>query len=223
MFDKIEMYAPIWIRTIDEASVDNDIIVSIDPSQTFNSWNVVVTDDNGKSFTYGPFETNNERINPIDMLKGNEEGDFTANITMNTASGDVVESGEFFLKKIVDSESIGNRFSVIFNYAQSDAVIANEQTIRNDMAGRIAEGNKVMIHGHTDLIGSTSGNKTLSLKRANEVKDIFDDEFKKSSKNIYTEAIGYGEAMTPATFNNDLPEGRFYNRNVIVDVIPLAK
>jgi outer membrane protein OmpA-like peptidoglycan-associated protein len=80
-----------------------------------------------------------------------------------------------------------------------------------------------MIHGHTDLIGSTSGNKTLSLKRANEVKDIFDDEFKKSSKNIYTEAIGYGEAMTPATFNNDLPEGRFYNRNVIVDVIPLAK
>ncbi len=223
MFDKIEMYAPIWIRTVDEASVDNDIIVVIDPTQDFESWNVVVTDNDGQSFSYGPFVNHNERINPIEMLKGREEGDFTANITMKTANGEIAESGEFYLQKVVDSESIGNRFSVIFNYAQSDAVIANEQTLRNDMASKIDVGNKVLIHGHTDLIGSTSGNKRLSLQRANEVKDIFDDEFKKTSKNIYTEAIGFGEAMTPATFDNSLPEGRFYNRNVIIDVIPLQK
>ncbi len=221
MFDKIEMYDPVWIRTVDEASVDNDIIVSIDPTQEFDSWNVVVTDDAGQSFSYGPFVTHNERINPINLLKGKDEGDFTANITIKTNSGELVESGEFNLEKIVDTKSIGNRFSILFNYAQADAVIANEQTLRNDMAAKIGEGNKAMIHGHTDLIGSTSVNKRLSLERSTEVKDIFDDQFKKESKNVYTEAIGYGEAFTPTTFDNSLPEGRFYNRNVIIDVIPL--
>ncbi len=223
MFDKIEMYKPIWIRTLDEASVDNDIIVSIDPKQNFNSWNVIITDEKGQTYSYGPFETHNEHINPIEMLKGKGEGDFKANITINTNNGDIVETGEFALRKIVDIESIGNRFSVIFNYAQSDAVISNENTLRNDMADKIPEGNKVIIHGHTDIIGPNPTNKKLSLQRATEVKEILDNEFKETSKDIYTEALGFGEAITPATFDNSLPEGRFYNRNVIIDVIPLTK
>lgn len=39
-------------------------------------------------------------------------------------------------------------------------------------------------------------------------------------KNVTFETSGFGEDDQVAPFENNFPEGRFYNRTVIIDIIP---
>lgn len=61
--------------------------------------------------------------------------------------------------------------------------------------------------GTTDVIGSPQYNKELSLKRANSISSLFSGK---------KEIIGFGPDNT--TFNNNLPEGRFYSRTVKIEI-----
>lgn len=61
--------------------------------------------------------------------------------------------------------------------------------------------------GTTDVIGSPQYNKELSLKRANSISTLFSGK---------KEIIGFGPDNT--TFNNNLPEGRFYSRTVKIEI-----
>jgi len=80
-------------------------------------------------------------------------------------------------------------------------------------------GNTVIVHGHTDIIGSEAGNQKLSQERADQAKSIIDDQLGKENKKINVQAIGIGQTNMQYTFENKNPEGRMYNRNVFVEVI----
>lgn len=223
VFDNEDLNREVDIKIIDKASVDNDLIFSLKPGTMFETWSVVI---NGKNLTksYGPFENDVERINPVDLLAGLDEGDYVARVVINKAGGQsVTEETEFTLYKETD-EIIGQRYTILFDYAQQEAVKKYENTLRTKIADRIpAKGYRTIIHGHTDAIGQTNTNRRIAIDRANETKGILDNEFQNDSKNVPVEAIGFGENMTPSTFNNDLPEGRFYNRNVTIDIVPMRK
>jgi outer membrane protein OmpA-like peptidoglycan-associated protein len=61
----------------------------------------------------------------------------------------------------------------------------------------------------------------LSLARANDVKSILADALTKSgNKNVQFEVLGFGEDESVSPFANKLPEQRFYNRTVIIDIVP---
>lgn len=223
VFDDEELNKEVEIRIVDKASLDNDLIFALKPGTLFDSWSIVI---NGKNLTksYGPYENDVERVNPVDLLAGLEEGDYTARVIINKTGGQTVtEETEFTLYKEVDKE-LGQRFTILFDYAQQDAIKKYENTLRNRIADRIpAQGFRTIVHGHTDMIGQPNTNRRISIDRANEVKGILDSEFKNDSKNIAVEAIGFGENDTPNTFPNNLPEGRFYNRNVTIDIVPTRK
>ena len=69
----------------------------------------------------------------------------------------------------------------------------------------------VTITGLTDRIGEESYNRTLSEKRATTTSRRIQSRI--IPEVLHTE--GTGETFI---YNNDLPEGRMYNRTVIVEI-----
>ncbi|MGY4537151.1 outer membrane protein OmpA-like peptidoglycan-associated protein [Mucilaginibacter sp. UYNi724] len=78
-----------------------------------------------------------------------------------------------------------------------------------------------MKHGHTDKIGDEEHNMKLSKERANDVQIILQRAVTKAGKsNVRFDAMGFGEDENNAPFENNVPEERFYNRTVIIDIMP---
>ena len=80
----------------------------------------------------------------------------------------------------------------------------------------------MIIHGHTDIIGDEAHNLALSQSRAQETQKIMERALTRSGKNnVKFETFGFGEDLNRSPFENSLPEERFYNRTVIIDIIPI--
>ncbi len=100
------------------------------------------------------------------------------------------------------------RYSLIlfpFNRANVDGL---NSRILEMVTARIRPDAEVTIEGFTDRIGEERYNSELSLKRAREV-----------ARNLGVDRVsvqGWGESLP--LFDNNLPEGRNYNRTVIITV-----
>ncbi len=77
-------------------------------------------------------------------------------------------------------------------------------------------GARVLIEGHTDSVGSTTSNQTLSGKRAGAVREFFMKTGKFDKYEI--EINGYGEFRPVAS--NETEKGREKNRRVDIILIP---
>lgn len=73
-----------------------------------------------------------------------------------------------------------------------------------------------VIEGYCDIIGSKAYNKTLSLRRANAVKDYFVKKKNIAASRILT-VTGFGADKFAAP--NNTPEGRAKNRRVIIKAV----
>jgi len=71
---------------------------------------------------------------------------------------------------------------------------------------------KIIIEGHSDIVGEQLYNKKLSYDRARSVYD----SIKEMNNQVNATYLGTGYSEI---FNNSLPEGRFYSRTVIIKVI----
>ena len=79
----------------------------------------------------------------------------------------------------------------------------------------------MIIHGHTDIIGEETYNQTLSVARANDVKGIMEAGLTKAGRtDVKFEVSGNGEDEKLSPFDNSYAEERFYNRTVIIDILP---
>lgn len=73
------------------------------------------------------------------------------------------------------------------------------------------------IGGHTDIIGTTDGNKILSCRRANDITGGIENVIARSGADAYIRKKScYGEAVLPQFYDNSLPEARMYCRTVII-------
>lgn len=225
VFNKPEIYELLKVKMVDEYPVDNDILVSLNPNVKFSSWNINIVDEDNNTVTYGPFFNQNERVSPYLLLKGKDEGDYKGFIEIVQMDGTKIkDEAEFSLTKEMDNTKIGERYTILFNYGQSDAIKNAEKDLRTKVAPKVDDEEILIVSGHTDPIGSTEVNANISLKRANEAKDIFVSEFGASSEKVNNIiSYGYGESNSASTFDNTLPEGRMYNRNVTIDIIPSNK
>jgi outer membrane protein OmpA-like peptidoglycan-associated protein len=116
---------------------------------------------------------------------------------------------------------MGMRFSIIFEFNESKAITIYEKYLTDVVTPQIPVGGTVILHGHTDIIGDEANNKILSLARANEVKSIILNALAKAGRSdVKFEVYGFGENQSLAPFENNYPEERFYNRTVIIDIIP---
>ncbi len=224
VFSKPDVYKMLDVKMIDEYPIDNDILVTLNTNVKYSSWNMNITDENGKIFTYGPYFGQTERISPYEILKGKDEGDYSGSIEIVQQDGTTInDQAEFSLVKEMDDTQIGERYTILFNYGQADAIKNSENDLRTIVAPKVDNEELLVISGHTDPIGKTQVNSEISQKRANEARDIFMNEFTSQAKKDNIISYGYGEQYSAGTYDNTLPEGRMYNRNVTIDIVPTAK
>jgi outer membrane protein OmpA-like peptidoglycan-associated protein len=113
------------------------------------------------------------------------------------------------------------RFSIIYEFNNAEAIGIYNKYLTDVVIPKIPIGAKVVIHGHTDIIGETEYNQKLSEARANDVKAILEKGLAAAGRSdVKFDVSGYGEDLNMAPFDNKYPEERFYNRTVIIDIIP---
>ncbi|MCX6141292.1 MAG: OmpA family protein [Candidatus Kapabacteria bacterium] len=111
----------------------------------------------------------------------------------------------------VVNDSIIERFRLIFFDYDAATVSAFNVSMVDLVRSRIRTTSSIRITGLTDRIGPSQHNTELSLARAQAI----DASIK---QRIVAERVTVKGAGPELIYNNDLPEGRWYNRTVLIEV-----
>ena len=194
--------------------------------EALSSWSIQITDEQGKIQSFGPYTQDEVSIPGKTILGTRPEGDYKVKMIGQTKSGKIIEKEtpvHIVLWTPAKMEE-GIRYSIIYEFNNSKAISLYEKYLNEVVTPKIPVGATVIIKGHTDIIGEEVYNKDLSLARANDTKTIIENALNKAGrKDVKFDVSGYGENENKSPFDNKTPEERFYNRTVIIDIIPAIK
>ncbi|GAA4431593.1 hypothetical protein GCM10023188_19290 [Pontibacter saemangeumensis] len=215
---------PVEIIAIQEAPLDSYITFTVAGSdKAYTSWSMEITDDKGTVKYFGPFMQDSVRMPGTSILGDRPKGTYLVTMLGTKEDGTVekkVATVDMVLWTPAKDEE-GQRYSVLYEFNDSKAISTYEKYLTEIVTPKIPQGGKVIIHGHTDIIGDGTSNRNLSLARASDVKRIIESSLAKAGrKDVTFEVQGFGEEQELAPFNNTFPEERFYNRTVLIDIIP---
>lgn len=218
---------PLEFVAVQEAPVDSYVTFDTTGSnEAYSSWSLQTTDSDGAVKSFGPYTQEKVSIPGKNIMGTRPEGDYKVKMIGQTKSGQIVEQ-ETTTHMVLWTPSgteEGLRYSIIFEFNKSKAIAMYEKYLTDVVAPKIPKNGVVIIHGHTDIIGEEAYNMSLSLDRANEVKNIIEKALSNAGRNDVTfEVHGFGEDQNVSPFENKFPEERFYNRTVIIDIIPATK
>jgi hypothetical protein len=219
--------APIEFVGVQEAPLDSYLSFNVDGAEeAFTSWSLEVADETGKVQYYGPYTQEKVSIPGKTILGTRPSGDYKVTMVGKTKSGKILKK-EVPVHMVLWTPSEreeGMRFSIIFEINDSQAISIYDKYLSEVVTPKIPKDGTVIIHGHTDIIGEEAHNLELSLARANEVKAIMENALAKAGRtDVKFEVYGFGEDIGLAPFDNKFAEERFYNRTVIIDLIPPKK
>lgn len=222
--DPADLMKPVFITSVQEEPIDNDIVLTIPSDDKIAMWSVDIAERGGTPQTYGPYRnTSTARIDSKLLLGSKREARYTAEVTLTTKDGNKTKlpAREFRLVRAdEDEEQTGTRYSVLFEFDDSKTVQTYQDFLINTVAPAIPNHASVIIHGHTDIIGDPEYNAKLSQRRSDETQRVLTQELKKAGKTVTFDTYGFGEDERRAAFNNNLPEQRYYNRTVIIEIVP---
>ncbi|MCX2678925.1 OmpA family protein [Galbibacter sp. EGI 63066] len=109
--------------------------------------------------------------------------------------------------------------SVLFEFGKHK-LKPEAEALLTELIPQIEEMGKgtIMVEGHTDNVGSSQANKTLSEKRAQSVTTLLKTLMKDKANNFKWKLKGYGDSQPVAP--NDSDENRQKNRRVELLVLP---
>ncbi|WP_139829435.1 OmpA family protein, partial [Lonsdalea iberica] len=124
------------------------------------------------------------------------------------------------IKKIIQGPKTIRLDSMsLFDSGKSSLKTGSTKMLVNSLVGVKAKpGWLIVVSGHTDNTGNPKLNQTLSLKRAEAVRDWMRDTGDVPESCFAVQ--GYGESRPIAT--NDTPDGRALNRRVEISLVPQA-
>ncbi len=189
-------------------------------TEKYDSWKVIVSQDGKQLKEYsgdGPIpshidwnleqeQTSVPRFDsPLDyklvVMKGGESAEVSSQLPMN-----MIKLSEKLVNK-VDDERIDKFNLILFDFNSAEISGRNEEII-SLIKSKIEDSSTIRIKGYTDRMGDEQLNENLSEKRATSASNALNNS-KALSK-------GYGEKIE--LYNNNLPEGRMYNRTVEIIV-----
>ncbi len=110
------------------------------------------------------------------------------------------------------NDTVVERYSMIlFNFDRASTISGSNEQVMRLIRSRVRTSSSVDITGMTDIIGAAKNNQILSEARANAVRNDIQARIKPE----HISTSGKGEVDL---FDNALPEGRFYNRRVFVEI-----
>lgn len=215
---------PIEIVTEEQnENKDNITFNTIGSKEAFQSWSLELKDENGKIKNYGPYYEDKVIVSRNAILKNQQQGYFDVTMIGQTKSGKSVrkEAKVSILPYVAPQIKESIRFTVIYEFNESKSISIYEKYLSKIVTPKIPRGATVKIQGYTDVIGEEAYNQKLSLARANDVKSIIEKSLAQLDRNdVKFEIFGYGENPNHSLFENKFPEERFYNRTVVIDIIP---
>jgi outer membrane protein OmpA-like peptidoglycan-associated protein len=215
---------PVEIIAMQTNPFDSYVTFNVEAEKaTFSSWSIAITDETGMVQNFGPYTQEWASIPGKSILGTRLEGNYTVTMTGQRMNGQIAKRDTTVHLVLwtppKDEEMM--RFSIIYEFNNSKAIAMYEKYLTQIVIPKIPEGGTVIIHGYTDNIGDESYNQKLSLARANDVREIFVKELSKENRiDVKFEVYGFGEDPEFSPFENKFPEERFYNRTVIIDIIP---
>ncbi|HUR11956.1 MAG TPA: hypothetical protein VM012_11330 [Flavitalea sp.] len=214
---------PVQIIALQEDPLDSHVIfTAAGANDLYSKWSVEITDEKGNVQKYGPYTKDQASVSGKTILGNNDQGNYHIVMVGQKKSGATVrKERDISIKKIDDTKQEGLRYSILFDFDKSKSIASYEKFLTEIVTPLIPENGMVMIHGHTDVIGDEKYNLALSYERAIGVQQIIERALSQSGKKGVTfETFGFGKDAMMAPFENNLPEERFYNRTVIIDIIP---
>lgn len=212
------------LNTLPVDPMDSQVIFTAENASTLlQSWTIQLTDEKGGIQQFGPFSDDIAAIAGNKILGDNRFGNYKVVMTGIHSDG-LIEKKESFvslLKAENDGPHENFRFSILFEFDQSKSIATYEDFLTKIVGPYLTDQAIVTIHGHTDIIGDATHNQKLSEQRAMEVKRILEKYIKGfPTRKVKFEALGLGEQESLSPFDNKFPEERFYNRCVIIDILP---
>ena len=191
--------------------------------QSLKSWTVELKDENGAVQNYGPFTTGEKSVSGNTILGDRLEGKYKVVMVGQTNDGLTIRrESTLHLIRNAKAKEEGLRFSILFDFNKAQSVAAYEKFLNDVVTPLVPDYSTVVIHGHTDIIGTDVYNLKLSKARASQTQAILKRTLARAGKKgILFEANGFGEDINAAPFDNKYPEERFYNRTVIIDIAPI--
>jgi len=213
---------PVEIVGVQAAPVDSYIKINVKGAKkAFTRWSLEVKDDKGTIQNFGPYTEEDAAIPGKSILGDRPSGDFK--FTMIGQDG-ITTRKDTTLHMVLwtpDKDEEGMRFTVIYEFNDSKAIDEYEKYLNDVVAPKIPKNATVIIHGYTDTIGDEDHNQELSFARATDVRKILEKSLAKADRtDVKFESYGFGEDQSLSQFDNNFPEERFYNRSVVIDVIP---
>ncbi|MEO8796089.1 MAG: OmpA family protein [Daejeonella sp.] len=220
----VGMMKPVQIIESQKDSLNTQVVLNVDGAKDLlKSWSVDITDENGTIQHCGPFTSDQESITVNSILGERSEGDYKIIMTGETKAGlPVNKQGSLHLVRQNEIIEKSFRYSILFDFDNSKTIASYEKFLIDVVSPLITDGSTVIIHGHTDVIGDEVYNHTLSHNRALETHKIIENALSNAGKkDVKFETSGFGEEVSHSPFDNTLPEERFYNRTVIIDIVPV--
>jgi outer membrane protein OmpA-like peptidoglycan-associated protein len=213
---------PVQIAAYNENPLDSHVIFTVAKgNELLSSWNIKMTDEKGITQNYGPFTQDQATVPGKTILGTDSYGNYKVEMVGKTKAGLTIrKESSVSLIKADETKQEGLRYSIMFDFDQSKTKDVYEQFLIDVVAPLIKDNAIVDIHGHTDIIGDDKYNLKLSVERAKEAQTILERTLNKlGKKGVKFESAGFGEDLNMSPFDNNLPEERFYNRTVIIDII----
>lgn len=218
-----DVLRPVQILAAQEDPLAGQAIFTVtDAPELLTSWTLELTDEQSNVQRFGPFTGERETIPAKTILGSRTENDYKVVMVGQTKSGRTTRKESSMRLAVPDApEPEILRFSVLFAFDESKITATYENFLTTVVAPHILDGGTVIIHGHTDIIGDESYNHTLAHDRAVSAQRILESALAKAGvRGVTFDTSGFGEDINAAPFANTLPEKRFYNRTVIIDVGP---
>lgn len=212
------------IMSNQEAPLDSYVTFNADGAmEGLKSWSMEITDDKNVVQKFGPFYQDLVRIPGKSILGTRLEGNYKVKMIGLASNGNTVikDTKVHMVLWTPTQEQEGKRYSILYEFNESNAISMYDKYLTDIIVPKIPTGGTVYIHGYTDIIGDEAYNLKLSLARANDVKKIIESALLKQKRSdVNIEIYGFGEDESMSPFNNTFPEDRFYNRTVILDIVP---
>lgn len=215
---------PVDFNVVQEAPIESYVTFNaIGAEKSLSSWTFEIKDDNGIVQKFGPYADESKSIPGKDILGTRLEGNFNVTMVGQGKNGKTItKEAPLHIKLWTPSvNEEGMRFSVLYEFNESGITPTYVKYLTDIITPKIPKGGTVILSGYTDIIGDAKNNQKLSLDRANDVKKIIEYALARAGRtDVKFKVHGFGEDLNLMPFENKYPEERFYNRSVIIDIIP---
>lgn len=215
---------PIIKEKFDEYSLittNNLILSKVNKNKEIDKWKIqyyvndkVILTDRGKGGIPENIFVNIQNMNSKDINTLSED-DLTAAISIKYNDGTIDEKTFSVPINILDDDHEVARLNlIVFDFDSYELSKENKTMIKEFAKSSIKPISTVRIIGSTDRLGSKEYNKELSEKRAETVRDAL-LQGNPEANIIEVKGIGSSNLL----LDNNLPEGRYYSRTVMIEVL----